>query len=155
MSGGAVAGAASPLAVVYSICNTLQTTGAVAGVWQTITFGSDVTSVLNGIIDRPTTSRFRALFDGYYALNYNMNVYMAANQRGGTFRILKNGVTDLGINANVFSNNVPERASTASSTAFIQLAANDYIEVQANPADATVMNIKANSSFNFRLLRFI
>lgn len=154
MSGGAVAGAANPLAMVYSICNSVQTTGATAGVWRTITFGLDVTSALNGIIDRPTTSRFRALFAGYYALNFNMNVYMAANQRGGTFRILKNGVTDLGINADVFSNNVPERASGTSATAFILLAANDYVELQANPVDNTAMNIKASSNFNFRLLRF-
>lgn len=151
---GAVAAAANPIALVYSLCNALQTTGAVAGVWQTITFGLDVTSSLNGIIDRPTTSRFRALYAGLYALNYNMNVYMAANQRGGTFRILKNGVTDIGINADVFANATVVRASSCSSTAFIQLAANDYVELQANPHDATVMSIKANSNFNFRLLRF-
>lgn len=154
MSSGAVAAAAHPVALVYSICNALQTTGAVAGVWQTITFGLDVTSVLQGIIDRPTTSRFRALYAGYYAVNYNMNVYPAANQRGGTFRILKNGVTDIGVNADIFGNNTPERASSCSATAFILLAANDYVELQANPHDATALSIKANSNFNFRLIRF-
>jgi hypothetical protein len=152
---GAVAAAANPLACVWSLTGSLQSTGAVAGVWLTLTFGNNVTSVLSGLIDRPTTSRFRALAAGYYEVNYSAKAYMAANQRGGTFRILKNGVTDVIMHADLFANNILERSGTASASAILLLAANDYLELQANPHDATVMRVKDDTSLSFRLLRLI
>jgi hypothetical protein len=144
-----------PAALVYAITNVLQTTGATPGVWQSINYNNDITVVLNGLIDRPTPARFRTLVRGYFFITYTMNVYMAANTRGVTFRVFKNGTTDANITSDNNAQNDPVKSNGSSVGAVIELQANDYIEVQANPHDASAANIKATSSIAFHLLRVI
>ena len=148
---------ASPYAYILSSLGTDQDSGSVNGTWLTLNFNTDVSSFLNGIIDRPTTSRFRALRAGYYRISLKLNAHPTATQdRGWDHRILKNGVTS--ITDSYCRNNsadTVETRGTANSdfVIILLLAQNDYIEVQTNPLDSVVIRTQDYSSILFELVK--
>lgn len=150
-----------PLAFVTSKLNADQASGATAGTWTTLTFGSDGDNLLNSLIDRPATSKFRALSTGYYRFSYSMVAFpsslpVLASSRGWQMRLFLNGTTEL-VNSLTRANSAGTTATrgsvTCSGGSIYHLTANDYIEVQVNPIDNGVINVLAESSAYFELLR--
>lgn len=154
---GPTAGLAHPLVFAQAILGSLQTTGVTAGVWQTLDFNTNILSVLDGVIDRPTASRFRALVPGYYRYRYTGTASLSNNQRGGLFRVLRNTLTEIdGSQAAVFANDgTIVKAGSASEEGIVLMAANDFLELQANPHDGSAMRVQAVTSFALELVRFL
>lgn len=153
---GPVAGPALPLIFAQAALGTDQTTGAVAGVWQTLNFNTNLLSFLDSTIDRPTASRFRALIPGYYQYDYTATAWFAANQRGGLFRVFLNNLSEVaGSQAAVFANSGGlNKAGSCSKRGIILLTANDFLELQANPHNGSAITVSAQSTFSLRLVRF-
>lgn len=149
------AGLASPLSYIEASPSADQTTGGTAGVWQTLNFQTTTDSVLNGIMDKPTDSRLRALVRGYYEIFYTVNASFANNQRGGILRAIRNGVTVVGGSfSTIFANSGGiSNAGSGSNKRIVLLEANDYIEIQANPHRNSAMTIHSESSFGMSLVR--
>lgn len=150
----AVVGPALPLSFVNSILNTDQASGATNGTYTTLTFGADQDAVLNGLIDRPTTSRFRGLVAGYYRCSYGVFGSAGANNKSANFRILKNGTTEVtGFQAEFFSQSGSTLGGGSAKSGIMQLAANDYIELQVAPLTSSAITVQSASSILFELVR--
>ena len=123
----------------------LQSSGSTPGTRLTLSFANLTENYLNdGVVDSPTNLRFRALVAGYYRFNYKIIAYASTALRGMEFRALKNGVTELtgSVKKLSCSNITATRgSSTATFSGIYLLADNDYIEVQVNPVDSTVINV--------------
>lgn len=151
-------GNARPYAFCYSTLNTDQITGTTNGVWLTLDFNTDVASLLNGIIDRPAVSQFRALKSGYYRISIKMCGTPNTTNRGWDYRIYKNGTTQLvdgylrTHGADVSEN---RGTNTVGCSIIAYLNANDYIQVQANPLQGVSIDILAESSMTFELVTLI
>ena len=146
---------AIPLAFVSSELGSNQTSGATAGTWTTLTFTDD-TSFLNSKIDRPTSSRFRALVDGYYKFTYSMTAIPTTNNRGWQFRLFKNGTTQLApslTRGNSSNNTAARGGDNVSFSGIYLLSINDYIEVQINPTDNDIITVLTESSALFELIK--
>ena len=151
-----VAPPALPLAFVESILNGLQTTGNVPGVAAVLDFNSDVRQNLNGIIDRPTASRFRALVAGVYKMSYNQTSYPETSNRVGLFDIFLNGLT-LVSGSQSMSASVADilRANSSNGDIEMQLAANDYFEVRVTPQENVEINVLSYTKARFELVRLV
>lgn len=146
---------ANPLSYCMSIAGSNQTSGFLAGIWYTVNFNTDVSTFLNGFIDRPTAPRFRALRAGYYKIELNLVAFTSTADRGYQCRVLKNGSQ---INSTLVINSSKNTgANRGSSTLPIYLvdlcAVNDYYEVQVNPVDGSTVNVRDITSLNFQLVR--
>jgi len=149
------AGPANILAFVNSILGTDQASGATPGTLTTYTFSTDSASLLNGIIDRPTTSRFRALAAGYYKFYFSGSAYPSANNRGWQHLVRLNGVTTVtGSQSQGMSGQaVATRSASTTATGIVLLAANDYLELAGDPTDATSFTTLSYTSFMLQLVR--
>lgn len=154
---GPVAGPAHPLVFAQARLGTDQTTGATPGVWQTLNFNTNLLSVLDNTIDRPTASRFRALIPGYYQYDYTATAWFANNQRSGLFRVFLNNLSAVeGSQAAVFANSDRlAKAGSCSERGILLLSANDFLELQANPHDGSAVTASEQSTFSLRLVRFL
>ncbi len=148
-------------AFCFSILNSIQDSGTTPGNWTTLTFGSDVTISLGTAIDRPTTSRFRALRAAYYKVTYKMVAYpdtlpVLNDTRGMQFRVFKNGTTELtgsSTRGNSGAANDSRGGTTCSFSGIYLLAVNDYIEIQVNPIDSGQIHVLSESSCMFELVK--
>ena len=137
------AGPAAPLSFVNSRTNANQVTGAVAGVNNIVTFQLDDLQFLNGIIDRPTTNRFRALIDGYYSIAYGLSMFAAANDRGAEVNVILNGITEID-RLRAASNGgkaVAARPNHIGKSGIVLLSANDFLEIGVDPVEGTAMTL--------------
>lgn len=151
-------GNARPYAYVYSILNSDQTTGTTNGVWLTLDFNSDISSFLNGIIDRPAVSQFRALRSGYYRISAQLYGTPNGTDRGWDYRILKNGSTAMtdGYVRTHGADTAENRGSTTVGYSIIlYLNSNDYIQIQANPLEGTSVDVRAQTAITFELITLI
>lgn len=142
---------------VSSVIGSDQNTGDVNGVYTTLSF-TDYASLMNGKMDRPTASRFRALRAGWYKLTSEMYVTGAANDDGCEFIVIKNSapIALAGSLSKISrSRNDPDQGGFCSKTFFVQLLANDYIEIQAAPLDGEIMTIRDHSSCSFEFYKGI
>lgn len=145
-------------AFVFSQLNSGQATGATNGTFTTMSFNLDYASVLAGIIDRPAASQFRALVAGWYRITYQMYGVPAANYRGSEIRLIKNGV---GTALSGSTMRITRASANATLGGFggkvfaVQLAANDYIELQAAPLDGSIITFSDFSNLSFELIALV
>ncbi|MCJ7520989.1 MAG: hypothetical protein MUP21_02030 [Dehalococcoidia bacterium] len=149
------AGPTNILAFVDAILGTDQLSGATPGTLTVYTFATESASLLNGLIDRPTTSRFRALAAGYYRYHYSGSAYPSANNRGWQHLVRLNGTTTVvGSQSQAISGqSQATRSSSTTSTGIVLLAANDYLELAGDPVDGTTFTTILYTSFMMQLVR--
>lgn len=150
------AGPATPLAFVTSRkSGVTQTSGAVAGVDEIVVFQTNDFLFLNGIIDRPTTSQFRALIAGFYRVAYNIHIEPNTNDRGCAVNIILNGLSDiLSLRSKGIAGKInADRGNDYINSKIIQLAANDIITCGVDPIEGVSMDILTDSALCFELVR--
>jgi hypothetical protein len=141
---------------VFSQLNTGQATGNTNGTFTTMNFNLDYASVLASIIDRPTASQFRALIAGWYRITYQMYGVPSANDRGAEIRLIKNGVgTALSGSTMRITRANATLGGFGGKIFAVQLAANDYIELQAAPLDASIVTFSNFSNLSFELIALV
>ena len=142
-------------AFIASVLNTDQPTGAINGIWTTLSFNSDYAGRPLTYMDRPTATRFRALIAGYYRVHYEMYGVPDANDKMAELRIIKNGIATSLTGAYM---KLSEGRSTIDNGGFagkfytVLLAVNDYIELQAAPLAASIVTFQSFSTLTFDFL---
>lgn len=153
----AKAGNPSPVAYLQYEMASTTSLGNNVGTWTTIVLATDLNSFPNGYLDKPTTSRFRALFNCTVRVTYRCRISPSGNNVGVDARLLLNGTTDVGNRSHVRDGS--NRTSVAENTSFsvtcmIDLNANDYIELQGTPAEGATVSFAADQTMVlFELVR--
>jgi hypothetical protein len=145
----AKAGNPSPVAYLQYEMPSTTALGAVVGTWTTIVLSTDLNSFPNSYLDKPTTSRFRALFDCTVRVSYRCRISPSGNNVGVDARLLLNGTTDVGNRSHVRDG--ANRTSAAENngmgaTCLVDLNANDYIELQGSPAEAAAVSFQTDQT---------
>lgn len=107
--------------------------GTIAGTTAIVDMATDRSSFANGLLDKPTNSRFRALRDCTVRVSFGAVMDTTGNDDGVEVRCLLNSATVV----EQSRTGVDARASTAepvtaSKTFLVDLNANDYLELQGN-----------------------
>lgn len=113
----------------YSMAAAQSAVAGTAPIRTILNFATDRSSFANGLFDKATDARFRALVACVVRVTYGLNIIGSANSVGAEARVLKNGVALTYGN----SGGAP-RASTAEPgsmkrTLLVPMAANDYLEL--------------------------
>jgi hypothetical protein len=103
-----------------------------AGTTAIVALATDQGSYPNGLLDKPTTSQFRALRDCTVRVSYGVNLDSTANDDGFEVHCYLNGTSVIersraGGNSRASAN---EPGGDASRTFVLDLNANDYIELR-------------------------
>lgn len=148
---------ANPLAFWTAQMEANQNSGAANGTFTTLTFATDLLNLPGGLIDRPTTTRMRALLAGYYRIQYRLSHFNTGNStaRGAESRLFLNNAT--AVADSVCSSGALNSATQAGvliASPIVLLATNDFLEVQVAPRSATAHTvIAAYGFFRMELLR--
>lgn len=111
-----------------------QNIPGVAGTTAIVALATDQSSYPNGLLDKPTTSQFRALRSCTVRISFGVNLDSTANEDGFEVHCYLNGTTvvEQSRAGSSSRSSLNEPAGDASRTFLIDLNANDYIELRIN-----------------------
>lgn len=113
----------------YSMAVAQTAVAGTAPIRTILNFATDRSSFGNGLLDKASDARFRALVACVVRVSYALNVIGDVNAVGAEARVLKNGVALAYGNAGRAPRSATTEPSSMNRTLLVTMAVNDYLEL--------------------------
>ena len=143
----------APPAFIQKVASGTTATSATNGTFTSIAFATNDLDNNLSVIENTSSTQLKALVAGTFRIAHNVSILVAVNNKSFESRLLKNGATALTQSRTTCACSNPTEGSLVQNI-LVDLAANDTIEVQVAPINATAGTAQANSQFCMELVKF-